>query len=68
MGRWLLIVILALMGPGAGACNEDEGLADGELCNAHVECASGLCTIGDLPEAGLPDGGTPPKRCQPTGI
>lgn len=52
------------------ACSDDEGKVDGEICNAHVECASGLCTVVSLPEAGLAlDGGvTPPKRCTPPSL
>jgi hypothetical protein len=47
-----------------GRCSDDDKKPDGALCDAHAECASNLCTVVNLPEAGLTDGGAaPPKRC-----
>ena len=62
--RWLLFVVVVLvLVPLAHACSDDDGLALGERCGAHEECASGLCSI-PVPDGGLTDGGiTAAKRC-----
>ncbi len=59
-----LFFILIGLGLGLCSCSDDDKKPDGALCDAHVECASNLCTVVNLPEAGLSDGGAaPPKRC-----
>lgn len=59
----LLIVIVSFAG-----CGDDDKLALGQPCNAHEECASGLCSI-PIPDGGMGDlGVTPPKRCMEPGL
>ena len=58
------MLISMLISLGLGSCSDDDKKPDGALCDAHAECASNLCTVVNVPEAGLSDGGAaPPKRC-----
>ena len=64
--RWLSLLVLALT---LLACaDEEKKLELGEPCDAHTQCASGLCSI-PFPDGGLGDAGTQlTKRCMEPGI
>jgi hypothetical protein len=64
LGSRFVALFFILINLGLGSCSDDDKKPDGALCDAHAECASNLCTVVNLPEAGLSDGGAaPPKRC-----
>ena len=66
--RRMLLVLVCLAFWTLPACSDDDGLALGEPCNAHTECASGLCTIPSAPDGGFGDAGMPQKRCMSPGL
>lgn len=66
--RRLLVVLFSLVWILPACSDDDQARALGELCNAHTECASGLCTIPPAPDAGFGDAGPPEKRCTAPGV